>query len=150
MNSFNHWMIVHVPGYRWCYWRWHSFTSWVSQTLFTIRHGYNYADCWSLDYSMAKWMAPRLRHLANNSAGCPCTYGMTQEEIDCCASPEQWTPRHDQWVADINKAAKFFEDIVAYEDGDFREDWQEVEADLQKRQREVFTWMATWYRGLWD
>ncbi len=48
------------------------------RNFFRLRHGFNYEDCWNLDYSLAKWLLPRLKHLKANNCGYP--WGMTIEE----------------------------------------------------------------------
>lgn len=127
-------------------WRWRDLTSWTAAKWFQLFHGFDYRDCWNLDYHMAKWMAPRLRHLAANKMGAPCGYPLPDEQITF-ESPTDF----DQWTSDINKAAKFFEDIVAEDDReDCPDNISEHINELKNRQHEVFTWMARYYRGLWD
>lgn len=149
MNDFNHRMCKHVPGYKWCYWRWFYINRWVFAKIFEIKNGYDYRDCWSLDYAMAKWISPRLRHLAKNSCGCPCSYGMSKEEQETTPI-DKWNPDSEKWISDINRCAQFFEDLVAHEDGDWHEGYNNEENRLQSEQMWVFTWMGEWYSGLWD
>lgn len=149
INNFNHKMCKLVPGYKWVYWRIFYLNRWIFAKLHQLKHGYDYRDCLSLDYAMAKWISPRLRHLSRNSCGCPCSYGVSKEDQKSIPI-DKWNPSHELWVNDINRAAKFFEDIIAHGDGDWHEGYNEEEQRLQEEQRWVFGWMAEWWRALWD
>jgi len=108
-----------------------------------MRHGFDYRDCWSFDYAMAKWAAPRLRYLASIKCGAPHGY----ESIDITLDSET---NFDLWREHINRAAKFFEDVISHEDSDYHDGYQSENERLKEEQKWVFTWMAEWWRALWD
>ena len=43
-----------------------------------FKFGFDITDTWNLDYSLAEWLEPRVRHLANNTHGHP--HDFTEQE----------------------------------------------------------------------
>jgi len=65
------WFNVKLYGIKMRYWDIRSF---FRNNLYgRIKYGFNIEDTWSLDISVAKYLAPRIRYLANNSNGYPVT-----------------------------------------------------------------------------
>lgn len=94
------------------------------RNTFRLFHGYNYEDCWNLDWSMAKWLVPRLKHLRDNGAGYPGSL-----------IPEEWE-------IILNKMIAAFELIV--EDDHFCEPEKEAIID------EGLDLFREYYQALWD
>ena len=75
-------------SYRWSYYCglfkeliWRPFKNLV----FRCRNGYFASDTWSLDYTLAKWILPRIKGFRKVNNGWPC------DELDPnCDTPEHW------------------------------------------------------------
>jgi hypothetical protein len=73
---------------------------------FRLRHGFRYEDCWSLDTSVAEWLAPRLYHLAEHHAGHPTYFcGESDPYSEHCDADGC----DDIWTAILYKMAEGFE-----------------------------------------
>jgi hypothetical protein len=105
-----------------------------------IRLGFDPRDTWGLDTAMAKWMAPRLRHLADYGCGAPMGYGTTPDDITFDTKTD-----FGQWYRDIMRAAKFFEDHA-----NEQREWTVEEGNrMSAEQIWVFGWMSEYYCSLW-
>jgi len=64
--------------------RFKRFYRWIKYKIYELRYGFNPSDCWSLDYSLSKWLHPRLVHFRNNLCGHPSniTYEKWEEILD--------------------------------------------------------------------
>ena len=51
----------------------------LRRKAFQVRHGFDYTDTWSLDYSLSKWILPRLKYFKDNHTSHP-----------GCFTPEEW------------------------------------------------------------
>lgn len=123
----------------------------IPRIWFMMRHGFDYRDCWSMDIALAEWLAPRLRHLASTTHGCPPRYGLTSLEL---AAEVYNDLNHDfdsqfkLWILDINKAANQLQAFIDIQDDD---NWT-VEKDRQVTDaaHEAFKWVANNIGALWD
>jgi hypothetical protein len=137
---------------------------WLSDLLVLFRVawaypklGYDFRDCWSLDYAMARWLAPRLRGLADTSHGCPAGYPHTRAELDAmiAADPNAWeSMTHDfaGYEAALRTHAATFDEYIAHADsgGDYSDGWRERDAARDARVRAAFAWIGEWFGGLWN
>lgn len=63
-------------------WKFYDIRLFIKSKYQLLRYGFEFRDCYSLDYSLAKWMVPRLKHLKKNLNGHPMELTLEQwEEI---------------------------------------------------------------------
>ncbi len=85
----------------------------VEQLAFSIRHGYRYEESWYLDTALARWVAPRLRYLAEHHCGHPTYF---------CGASDPYSEHCDVdgcdeiWTAILYKIAEGFELIAKGDD----------------------------------
>ena len=96
----------------------------LRRKAFQVRHGFDYADTWSLDYSLSKWILPRLKHLKAVHVGYP--GALTPEE----------------WDAILGKMVDAFEVIV--------EDDYLGDKEKQKTIDEGLDLFREYFQHLWD
>jgi hypothetical protein len=106
----------------------------VERGWFWLRNGFDYQDCWSLDVSLAKWLAPRLTHFAKNSMGYP------------GVKPYSGEFGNDKWRADLWVATKA---VVAYSKKWDAKTWEE-EDRIHSGYKSAMRWVAEWVGYLWD
>lgn len=82
----------------------------IKSTYQRLTKGYADAECWSLDYSLAKWILPRLKHFRNNLTGTParlenigddCIGHCVTPEVKCSCNSltmEEWQEKLDQMI----------------------------------------------------
>lgn len=68
-----------------------------------FRYGFEFRDCWSLDYSTARYLVPRLEHLKKTKHGCPifCYKDLNKEfftEEDDKEAIENWGTILDKMI----------------------------------------------------
>ena len=62
--------------------------------VFRCQNGYYKSDTWSLDYTLAKWILPRIKGFRKVNNGWPC------DETDLnCDTPEHWDATIDKMIA---------------------------------------------------
>lgn len=61
--------------------------------------GWDDSDLWSLDYTLSKYLAPRLRRLRDYTHSHPCdvTHEEWQAEIDKMAAAFEWCGSDERW-----------------------------------------------------
>lgn len=112
----------------------HDAWQWIKAKSFQLVYGFDYRDTWNLDIAMAKWLYPRLRHLANVTHSYPGRDEYESEDGD------------KRWMSDLNKHADVFERYASrWGIDDFDE-----ENRLCFEARESMKWIAKWYLALWD
>lgn len=63
-------------------WRFYDVRLFIKSKYQLLRYGYEFRDCWSIDYSLATWIFPRLKHFRKNLNGHPSELTLEQwEEI---------------------------------------------------------------------
>ena len=134
------WDKITLPFWRFCYFlRDGLFNANLYKRKWTkLRHGYDPADSWGIDYSMAKWAVPRLKHLRNNLHGCPADFVSqarpTEEEIEKAM---------DTWEGILDKIIWAFEFYID-ENSDYAgtKEWD--------RWKDGMNLFVEYYRNLWD
>lgn len=91
---------------------------------FRIKNGFDYRDTWNLDYNVAKYVLPRLKHLRNNNEGYP--VGLT----------------HKKWLRIEDKMIFAFEKLM---DKDYFYDKK-----TDKKLQEGLDLFGKYFRNLWD
>lgn len=108
---------------------------WFPRKWFHLWHGFDYRDTWSLDYSIAKWILPRLRYLRENTHGYP---GQFSEELGYEGDGEkEWDRILGEMVFAFEVAVR--DDMV---DDISDEDWARAENGLKL--------FAEYFHHLWD
>jgi len=145
--------------YSWLWWRFHGLISWSEATLFRLRHGFDYRDCWSLDHALAKWLAPRLRHMSKIACGAPCGYPMSKTEVSEKYSdtfPSDVPVDFSAWKRDLGIAADQLEAIVKWDNEadprDFADysQYNEIERWIYDEASAAMKWVAENFHSLWD
>lgn len=142
--------------YSWLWWRFHGLISWSEATLFRLRHGFDYRDCWGLDHALAKWLAPRLRHMSKIAHGAPWGYGTSAEERSAANHPNDIETDFDGWKRDLGAAADRLEAIVKWDNeadpGDFADysQYNEIERWIYDEASAAMKWVAENFHSLWD
>lgn len=99
---------------------------WIRNIRFRIRHGFPMEDCWSLDDATARFLAPRLRYLAENNMSYP------GEEIN-----------EELWTAILFKMADGFERMAA-------PDWDFIDPEAITYGEECLDLFREFFFNLWD
>lgn len=101
--------------------------------------GWDDSDLWSLDYTLAKWIVPRLERFKEVRAGVPYIEG-----FEVCGTHAQYNAAELEWVRILDKMIRAFKLIIDDNDRDelvSNEEWQEVSEGL-----ELF---SKYFRNLW-
>ena len=69
-------------------WKFYDIRLFIKSKYQLLRYGFEFRDCWSLDYSLSKWILPRLKHFRKNLIGHP-------EEL---GSIEDWQKKIDEMI----------------------------------------------------
>lgn len=97
--------------------------------IFRLRHGFSREDCWDLDDAAARFLAPRLRHMAENNCGYPSAFkDETGDEL---------------WTAILFKMADGFERMTA-------PDWDSFSKDEMEYADECLDLFREFFFDLWD
>ena len=124
------------------YWNIRSFFR--NNLLGRLTYGFNLEDTWSLDVSMAKFLAPRLLYLANNVNGYPGTINDEWLE-DNDLSRFILEDKAESWSLILNSLAAGFTDIA--ECYSSMEDYTyQKQQDLTDETMRIFT---LFYSNLW-
>jgi hypothetical protein len=102
-----------------------------------ITRGWDDSDTWSLDYTLAKWILPRLKRFKQLSFGCPTNF-----------TEKQWDEMIDEMIWAFDYIANDRENEIFTENGNFekeREEWKKAE-DRCDKGLELF---GKYMRGLW-
>lgn len=119
----------------------HTLPVWARASAFRLRHGFDYRDCWNLDAALAKWLAPRLKHMSEVTHGAPCGYPDKTPALDAETD-------FRAWQNDLLCASVAFE---RYANVDYMEDWSlEREDEIRKDAMDAMAWLAKHFTGLWD
>jgi hypothetical protein len=76
-----------------------------------ITKGYADSETWSLDYSLAKWVVPRLKHLRDNVHGTP-----PNLEIEIVGDNDRYTLTLDEWKSKLDEMIYAFEFVLTEDD----------------------------------
>lgn len=127
---------------------------WLKRKWHMITQGFDPADTWSLDVSLAKWLIPRLRYLADSTQGAPHGYPAVLPQTP----QDSQHPLFDTWVSldtdfdawkdDIRSAATRLENWINYTDGGIQWNY-EREIELEKEAEDAFGWVFKNIRSLW-
>ena len=124
---------------------------WIVRSFFRnnlygrIKYGFNIEDTWSLDISVAKYLAPRVRYLANNSHGYP---GSLTDEL---IKTDKLTPyvgkdEPETWHNILMFIADGF-DVIA--DDSFEADDEKIK-EAENIKKETLRLFNLFYFNLWD
>lgn len=129
-----------MKALNWFRWTiWHPIRTWVPAKIFQLRHGFDYRDCWNLDHAMAKWLVPRLRHMAKVTHSYP------------GVGPYANDQGYVNWLTDLARVANSLDEYLKYEDSEPWDTWEFNESKrLHKEAHQSIEWIATWWRHLWD
>lgn len=112
---------------------------WIHAQWWRVRHGYDYRDCWNLDYSMAKWLATRLRHLAEHGVTYPGVPPYDYSEVSE-AGAELWKEHLLSNAAKLERYATQWDEPFNFE----------LESTINQDGHDAIKWVAEWWRCLWD
>ena len=98
----------------------------IRSIVFRLKHGFPREDTWSLDDAVARFLAPRLRYLAENHIG------YFDENIN-----------DEIWTAILFKMADGFERMTA-------PDWGSFDKDLLADAEECLDLFREYFFNLWD
>jgi len=98
----------------------------IRSIVFRVRHGFPMEDCWSLDDATARFLAPRLRYLAENNMSYP------GENIN-----------EELWTAILYKMADGFERMT-------KPDWDLFSKDTLDYAEECLDLFREFFFNLWD
>lgn len=125
------------------YWKWHSFYHYIIKPFHIIKYGFPLSDLWSLDYTLSKWIVPRLKYFRNNIQGTPIKKdGKWTEE-----GPEYVTI--EEWQKILDEMIFAFEFTIKDVSGDFYYDDKQWGLDNQRRKRGLKLF-AEYFNDLWD
>lgn len=111
----------------------------IKATVFRLRYGFDKRDCWSLDLALAKWLAPRLKHLSENAGGHPCDPFLDFEDDDGL----------NKWKGELAVAASSFESYK--NEWDDPDSWTSASVvENNERARKAIQWVADHFGQLWD
>ena len=99
---------------------------------FKAKNGFCPTECWSLDYHIAKFVLPRLKHFRDNPNGCP---------SNLCSEKEDTKKGVKRWVAILDKMIYSFEYAV--------QQFDEKKYDM-KKVNEGIQLFAKYFFDLWD
>ena len=101
----------------------------VRSIMFRLRHGFAREDTWSLDDATARFLAPRLRYLAEHTSGYPSAFdGEDGDEL---------------WTAILAKMADGFERMT-------KPDWDSFSRDEMIYDEECLDLFREYFFNLWD
>ena len=101
----------------------------IRSIVFRVRHGFPMEDCWSLDDATARFLAPRLRYLAEHTSGYPSEFdGEDGDEL---------------WSAILFKMADGFERMTA-------PNWDAFSKDEFDYTEECLDLFREFFVNLWD
>lgn len=117
---------------------------WFFQKLFK---GYSDSELWNFDYTMAKWILPRLKRFKKDSISFPA-------ELE---TPDKWDEILDKmiWSFDyIVNQDKYEDEIMEkYKDNEIDEDghyrWIKDTKELSAKCQEGLDLFGTYFRSLW-
>ena len=85
------------------YWSWKNIKGSLKRVLDNLTRGYNDSDTWSLDFTMAQWLVPRLKRLKELKRGIPGTMlkpGDYNPEDNYSIRDEEYQWRKWDWIMD--------------------------------------------------
>lgn len=110
---------------------------WQSRT-----RGWSDEELWSLDHSIAEFLAPRLRRLAEITHGSPSGYPNKYYSRDAETD-------HESWRRDLAAAAEAFAEYV--DCAQATDGWSmEREEAAYREAKRAMDWIAEWFGSLWD
>lgn len=111
----------------------------INRLWWRVRHGYNPKDCWNLDHSLAKWLAPRLRHLAEQGHTYPgrAPYPYTEDS----------NIGYEKWVSDLMLHSSSLA-LYATQYGEYMS--LEDEMRMVENAHTAMKWVGEWFLCLWD
>jgi len=123
----------------------------VDEIPHLLKYGYSRKDIWSLQYTTAKFILPRLRELRKYQdepyGTTPTTYVPDGVELDYNSPTEaQWKEYHEQWVRDLDKIIRAFE--LCIENDDEWEDTMDANKEKEAQYEEGIQLFAKHYRDL--
>ena len=121
-----------------------------------LRYGYEFRDCWSLDYSLARWILPRLKHLRKNLNGHPMelTFEQWEEILDKIIFSFEYVLNNDKYY-DECYPKDFVHGFDMDKNGyliwkDSRRPDFSVLDKYEKRYDEGILLFSKFFRSLWD
>ena len=109
-----------------------------------LTKGFDPKDTWSLDYTMAKWVLPRLKYLKKVKHGTPFIDGFDELWASNTATEEEMQPVYDAWDGIMEQMINAFTLVIKDGDG---ECLTNEEDELIVEGMKLF---ARYYRNLWD
>ena len=92
--------------------------SWIKGKSFQLIHGFDYRDTWSLDYSLAKWMLPRLKYLKEHKQGVPCEFFGGSLEYQ--ESDKGFKDAEERWARVLDEIIWTFDFLLNMDDIHFK------------------------------
>lgn len=152
------WVLDNTPyGWR-AYYKFHDIKRWVVSTYQRIRYGVADSECWSLDYTLSRYILPRLKHFKK----------MKRYTYPDGITPERWEEILDEMIwafefmLDEDKFIKFPETGIDFKDPNSfnrektpqqKQDWQrylDESTKLHYRKNQALLLFAKYYEALWD
>lgn len=109
-----------------------------------LKYGYEFRDCWSLDYSAATWLVPRLKHLKKTKYGIPLfCYKNHQNhtKVDDRAAIKKWNNILDEMI--------FAFEFTSHEEDNWKLNDKKYK-ELSKRALNGRLLFARYFCHLWD
>jgi hypothetical protein len=104
---------------------------------FKNTYGFSPTEVWSLDYTIARFVLPRLIYFRDNLNGCPSSF------IEDPLNSESCNAGHEKWEEALNKMIKAFYLLANYDWFDYRQ----KDRETIKEGLELF---AKHFTNLWD
>ena len=165
-------VLDYIP-YRWrIYHKYCDIKRWFKDKYQLMIKGYADSETWSLDYSLAKWIIPRLKHLRDHTHGTPPN---ADKILNDAVNPEENYLTTEEWTAKLNEMIYAFEFTLnedeilnkcypADYDFGFTTDektkqliWNDTRKpdytyydECLKRQKLGLTTFSVYYNNLWD
>lgn len=105
--------------------------------VFEETYGFNPAEVWSLDYTIARFILPRLIYFKENLHGCPSS--LIDEPLD----ENSCNKGHEKWELILDKMIKAFYLLANY-------DWYDYRKKDQEAIKEGLNLFAQYFTNLWD
>ena len=126
-----------------CVWKGRLHRFWQRMT-----RGWDDSDLWSLDYTMAHWVLPRLKEYKKQCHGMPMKLPPVIDQED----GEAYYFTHDEWDAVLDKMILAFE-LIAYDEiplGGCFDDYQAKYKAREKKIEEGIVLFGLYFRALWN
>lgn len=121
---------------------------------FVRKHGFSFADTWSLDHVIVCFIAPRLAYLRDSHSGYPCELRAEAKKIASITEvPDVDELADAMWIRILDEMIEAFCLIIDERESIFNLSCPEY--DKERRKREIIidkglAAFAKYYQSLWD